>query len=71
MIVGSAVACAAEAPPAPALSATATVSDLFNDQHYQRFATTPLLTQLYERSIEDRVIVVGFVYSLGAARKEK
>jgi outer membrane receptor for ferrienterochelin and colicin len=55
----------------PALSGTATVSDVFNGQHYQRFATTPLFTQLYERSAEGRIIFVGFVYSFGAVRKEK
>jgi outer membrane receptor for ferrienterochelin and colicin len=55
----------------PALSAVATVSDLFNGQHFQRFATTPTLTQVYERSVQGRVAWVGLTYTIGGARKEK
>jgi len=53
------------------LSLVATVSDLFNGQRYQRFAATPAFTQVYERSVEGRVVYVGLVYSFGAQKKAK
>jgi outer membrane receptor protein involved in Fe transport len=55
----------------PALAAVATVSDLFNGQHYQRYAATPTLTQVYERSVVGRVAWFGVTYTFGVARKEK
>jgi len=55
----------------PALSAMATVSDLFNGQHYQRYVSTPTLTQVYERSVVGRVAWVGLTYSVGVTKKEK
>jgi outer membrane receptor protein involved in Fe transport len=55
----------------PALSAVATISDLFNGQRYERFASTPTLTQVYERSVAGRVLWVGLTYSLGVTKKEK
>lgn len=54
-----------------ALSMVATVSDVFSGQHYQRVATTPLFTQVYQRSVEGRVVFVGVTYSFGVTRKEK
>lgn len=53
------------------LSAIATVSDLFNGQRYLRIAVTPTFTQVYERSVEGRVVFVGLVYSFGEPKKEK
>ena len=55
----------------PAFSAVATVSDLFNGQRYQRNASTPTLTQVYERSVVGRVVWVGLTYTLGVKKKEK
>lgn len=54
-----------------ALSMVATVSDVFSGQHYQRVATTPLFTQVYQRSVEGRIVYVGVTYSFGVTRKEK
>jgi outer membrane receptor protein involved in Fe transport len=55
----------------PDLAAVATISDLFNGQHFQRVAMTPLFTQLYERSIEGRIVFVGLTYTVGGTKKEK
>ena len=54
-----------------ALSAVATLSDLFNGQHYQRNASTPTLTQVYERSVAGRVVWFGLAYTIGVTKKEK
>jgi hypothetical protein len=54
-----------------ALSAVATVSDLFNGQRYQRYASTPTLTQVYERSVVGRVVWFGLTYAAGVTKKEK
>ena len=54
-----------------ALSAAATVSDLFNGQRYQRYASTPTLTQVYQRSVVGRVLWVGLTYTVGVTKKEK
>jgi outer membrane receptor protein involved in Fe transport len=54
-----------------ALSAVATVSDLFSGQRYQRVADTPLFTQVYQRSVEGRVAFVGVIYTFGVTKKEK
>jgi outer membrane receptor protein involved in Fe transport len=55
----------------PALSAVATVSDLFDGQHLQRIASTPTLTQVYERSVAGRVLWVGLTYNIGVTKREK
>jgi len=55
----------------PALAAVATISDLFDGQHYQRFASTPTLTQVYERSVVGRVAWFGLTYTIGVMKKEK
>jgi len=55
----------------PALSAVATVSDLFNGQRYQRYASTPTLTQVYERSVAGRVVWFGLTYTVGVTKKQK
>jgi len=55
----------------PALSFVATVSDLFDGQHYQRNASTPTLTQVYERSVVGRVAWLGLSYTVGVTKKEK
>ncbi len=53
------------------LSAAATISDLFNGQHYQRYASTATLTQVYERSVVGRVAWVGLTYNVGVRKKER
>jgi outer membrane receptor protein involved in Fe transport len=55
----------------PALSAVATISDLFDGQRYQRFASTPTLTQVYVRSVVGRVAWFGLTYTMGVTKKEK
>src|SRR6202790_5437764 len=55
----------------PELTALATVSDLFNGQHFQRFSTSPTFTQEYQRTVRGRILYVGFVYSFGITRKDK
>jgi outer membrane receptor protein involved in Fe transport len=54
-----------------ALSAVATVSDVFNGQRYQRNASTPTLTQVYQRSVVGRVAWFGLTYTVGVTKKEK
>jgi hypothetical protein len=49
----------------------ATISDLFDGQRYQRFASTPTLTQVYERSVVGRVAWVGLTYTMGVMKQEK
>ena len=49
------------------LTATLTVSDVFNGQKLQRVAATPAFTQLYLREIRGRVVWVGAVYAFGAS----
>jgi outer membrane receptor protein involved in Fe transport len=53
------------------LSLVSTVSDLFNGQRYRRVAVTPLFTQVYQRSVEGRLIFVGVTYSFGVVDKDK
>src|SRR5207344_834612 len=55
----------------PSLSAVATISDLFNGQRYQRFASTPTLTQVYARSVVGRVAWFGLTYTMGVTKKQK
>jgi len=55
----------------PALAAVATVSDVFNGQRYERIASTPTLTDIYERTLAGRVVFVGLVYTIGVAKKDK
>lgn len=55
----------------PTLSAVATVSDLFSGQRYQRTSITPVLTQVYRRSVEGRVAFVGLTFSFGVVKKEQ
>jgi len=54
-----------------ALSAVATVSDLFSGQRYRRSLSTPALTQVYERSVVGRIAFVGVIYTIGVTKKEK
>ena len=54
-----------------ALTAVATVSDLFSGQRYTRIASTPQFTQVYQRSVEGRVAYVGVIYSFGGTKKEQ
>ena len=49
----------------------AKVSDLFNGERYQRFASTPTLTQFYERSEAGHVAWFGLMYTIGVTKKEK
>ena len=53
------------------LTAVATVSDLFDGQRYQRFASSPTFTEEYQRTVRGRILYVGVVYSFGTTRKEK
>ena len=53
------------------LSAVATVSDIFNGQRFQRFATTLTYTQEYQRTVRGRILYLGLVYSFGAGKKDK
>ena len=53
------------------LSAVATVSDIFNGQRFQRFATAPTFTQEYRRTVRGRIIYLGLVHSFGAGKKDK
>ena len=55
----------------PALSAVATVSDLFNGQRYERIASTPTLTQVYQRHVAGRVAFLGLVYTAGGTKKDE
>jgi hypothetical protein len=55
----------------PKLSAVMTVTDLFDGQHYQRTASTPTLTEVYERSVAGRVVWLGLTYTVGVTKKEK
>ena len=54
-----------------ALAAVATVSDVFNGQRYQRYASTPTLTQVYERSVAGRVVWFGLTYTVGVTKKKE
>ena len=54
-----------------ALSAVATVSDLFSGQSYQRIVATPLFTQVYQRSVEGRIAFFGLIYKIGVTKAEK
>jgi outer membrane receptor protein involved in Fe transport len=54
-----------------ALSAVVTVSDLFDGQRYERFASTPTLTEVYERTIAGRIVWFGLTYTVGVTKKEK
>jgi outer membrane receptor protein involved in Fe transport len=53
------------------LSAVLTMSDIFNGQRFQRFASTPTFTQEYQRITRGRVLYVGLVYSFGSSKKDK
>ena len=53
------------------LSAVATISDLFDGQHYQRTASTSTFTQVYERSVVGRTLWVGLTYAIGVTKKDK
>ena len=53
------------------LSFLATVSDMFNGQHYRRFASAPGLSQDYQRSIDGRIVFAGLSYTFGAEKKAK
>ena len=55
----------------PRLAAVATVSDLFNSQTFRRHASSPSLTDVYERHVLGRVAYIGLVYSFGSQKKSK
>jgi len=54
-----------------ALAAVATISDLFNGQRYERIASTPTLTDVYQRTLAGRVAFAGLVYTIGVTKKDK
>ena len=43
----------------------------FDGQRYQRNASTPTLTQVYERSVVGRIVWFGLAYTIGVTKKEK
>jgi outer membrane receptor for ferrienterochelin and colicin len=53
------------------LSVVFTVTDLLNGQRNRRFLSTPVLTDIYERTQVGRVFFVGVVYVIGASKKNK
>jgi hypothetical protein len=53
------------------LAAVATLSDVFDGQRFQRFATTPAFTQEYQRTVRGRILYLGVVYTFGAGKKDK
>lgn len=55
----------------PALSAVITISDLFDAQRYQRSASMPTLTQVYERSVLGRTAWLGLPYTIGVMKMGK
>jgi outer membrane receptor protein involved in Fe transport len=52
------------------LTAVATISDVFNGQRFHRFTTSPTFMQDYRRTVQGRVLYVGFVYSFGSTKKD-
>jgi outer membrane receptor for ferrienterochelin and colicin len=47
----------------------ATVSDILNDQYYQRSLSTPTFTQQYSRYTRGQVLYIGAIYSFGVPSK--
>ena len=54
----------------PKLSLVATVSDLLNGQRFERYTSTPVLTQDYRRTVAGRIVFVGVVYAFGLNKKD-
>jgi len=54
-----------------ALCGVGMISDLFSGQRFRRTVATPLLTQVYERNVEGRVVFIGLTYAFGVTGKEK
>lgn len=54
-----------------ALSAVGMVSDLFSGQRVRRTVSTPLLSQVYERTVEGRVVFIGLTYAFGGSDGKK
>jgi outer membrane receptor protein involved in Fe transport len=55
----------------PKLNAIITVSDVFNGQHYERFASAPTFTGEYLRTVRGRILYIGLAYSFGLIKKDK
>jgi outer membrane receptor protein involved in Fe transport len=55
----------------PELTTVITLSDAFDGQRYRRYAMTPTFTEEYQRTVQGRVLYVGFVYSFGSTKKDK
>jgi outer membrane receptor for ferrienterochelin and colicin len=53
------------------LTAIFTASDVFNGQHYERFASAPSFTAHYLRSVQGRVLYLGVLYTFGSGKKGK
>ena len=53
------------------LTATLTISDLFNGQRYERRESTPTFTGDYQRTVRGRVLYLGFTYAFGSTKKGK
>ena len=55
----------------PALTATVTVSDIFNGRRNERIEITPAFRADYVRFVQGRVVYVGVVYSFGSTTNDK
>jgi outer membrane receptor protein involved in Fe transport len=53
------------------LSVVFTATDLFDGQRTRRYISTPVLTDLYERTQVGRVFYLGVVYVIGPSKKNK
>lgn len=54
-----------------ALTAVATVSDLFNGQRFERIANTATVASDFLRRVQGRIFFIGATYTFGANRKDK
>ncbi len=53
------------------LTAIITASDVFNGQHYERYASEPAFTSHYLRIVRGRILYLGVLYTFGSSRKDK
>lgn len=53
------------------LTAVLTLANAFNGHRYRRFESTPTFTEEYQRTVLDRIVFVGVVYSFGSGKKAK
>ena len=48
----------------------ATISDILNDQYYQRSLSTPTFTQQYSRYTRGQVLYIGAIYTFGSPSRK-